>query len=72
MSPRGESEMPRAYPEEFRQSIHGAPRQECDRSVKSRRTGHRQSALRRWVRQADLDDGQRRLLGHSRHQEHAG
>lgn len=52
--------MPRAYPEEFRQRAVELARQGV-RPVSqiAAELGIAQSALHRWVRQADLDDGQR-------------
>ena len=53
--------MPRAYPEEFRQrTVELAPQRERPVSQIAPELGIAQSALHRWIRQSDLDEGQRR------------
>ena len=52
--------MPRAYPEEFRQrAVELARQREQSVSQIAADLGIAQSALHRWVRQADIDEGQR-------------
>ena len=52
--------MPRAYPEEFRQrAVELARQREQSISQIAADLGIAQSALHRWVRQADIDEGQR-------------
>ena len=52
--------MPRAYPEEFRQrAVELARQREQSISQIATELGIAQSALHRWVRQADIDEGQR-------------
>jgi transposase len=52
--------MPRAYPEEFRRrAVELARQRERPVSQIAAELGIAQSALHRWLRQADLDDGQR-------------
>lgn len=52
--------MPRAYPEEFRRrAVELARLHEKSVSQIAAELGIAQSALHRWVRQADIDEGQR-------------
>ncbi len=52
--------MPRAYPEEFRQrAVELARQREQSIGQIAADLGIAQSALHRWVRQADIDEGQR-------------
>jgi transposase-like protein len=52
--------MPRAYPEEFRRrAVELARLHEKSVSQIAAELGIAQSALHRWLRQADLDEGQR-------------
>lgn len=52
--------MPRAYPEEFRRrGVELARQRERPVSQIAAEPGITQSALHRWIRQADLDEGRR-------------
>jgi len=52
--------MPRAYPEEFRRrAVELARQRERPVSQIAAELGIAQSALHRWIRQADLDEGRR-------------
>jgi len=62
--------MPQAYPAEFRQRAVGLARQGAQPIARiAADLGSAQSCLRRWVKQADIDAGQRPGLTTEEHQE---
>jgi transposase len=58
--------MPKAFPEEFRRDVVAvARRHDAPMSQVARDFGVSQSCLSRWVRRAEIEDGQREGLTHA-------